>query len=97
MKYFVVGGTGLCKFREYIKSSKQELKYDLFSMTDVPVSGSMFTGYNVPEAAAEQLWLQSINDLWGVSEHARIIAICSAALFFPNQICCGVVYKQQNL
>lgn len=56
MKYFVVGGTGLCKFREYIKSSKQELKYDLFSVTDVAVSRSMFTGYNnVPEAAAGQL------------------------------------------
>lgn len=54
MQYCIVGGSGLFKVRKYIKSSKQELKYDLFIVTNVLVSGSMFTGCNPgPEAAAE--------------------------------------------
>lgn len=54
MQYCIVGGSGLFKVREYIRYSKQELKYDLFIVTNVPASGSMFAGRNPgPEAAAE--------------------------------------------
>ena len=40
MQYSFAGGSGLFKVRQYIKSSKQALKYDLSSMTDVLPAGS---------------------------------------------------------
>lgn len=41
--YSIAGGSILFEVREYITSPKQELKYDLFIMTDVLASGSVFT------------------------------------------------------
>lgn len=64
MQCFIASGSVLFKIGEYIKSPKQELKYDLFIVTDVPASGSMFTGWKpVLEAADEQLGLRSTDDL----------------------------------
>lgn len=44
MQFSIAGSSVLFKIGEYIKSPRQELKYDLFIVTDVPASGSMFTG-----------------------------------------------------
>lgn len=83
MQYSFAGGSGLFKIRQYIKSPKQALKYDLSSMNDVIPAGSKWLAGISSRAATEQLWLQSTNDLWrGMSEHARITTICAAAFFF---------------
>lgn len=96
MQFSIAGSSVLFKIGEYIKSPRQELKYDLFIVTDVPASGSMFTGWKpVPEAADEQLGLQSTDDLWRrVSEHADITPVCSAS-FLPDQLYYrSIVHKQ---